>query len=51
MEGWGVLKRFPSHPMRVALGFNLFDVYDALQGRMEPMEVEWELSVSFGLYF
>ena len=51
MEGWGVLKRFPSHPMRVALGFNLLDVYDALQGLMEPMDVEWELSVSFELYF
>lgn len=51
VEGWGVLRRFPSHPMRVALGFNLFDVYEALQGRMEPLQVEWELSVSFELYF
>lgn len=51
VEGWGVLKRFPSHPMRVALGFNLFDVFDAMQGRMEPLDVEWELSVSFDLYF
>lgn len=51
VEGWGVLRRFPSHPMRVALGFNLFDVYEAMQGRMEPLQVEWELSVSFELYF
>ena len=51
MEGWGVLRRFPSHPMRIALGFNLFDVFDAMQGRMEPLEVEWELSVGFELYF
>jgi len=51
VEGWGVLRRFPSHPMRVALGLNLFDVYEAMQGRMEPLQVEWELSVSFELYF
>ena len=51
MEGWGVLDRFPSHPMRVSLGFNLFDVMDAMKGTIDPLDVEWELSVSFELYF
>ncbi len=53
MEGWGgVLDRFPSHPMRVSLGFNLFDVMDAMKGTLDPpLDVEWELSVSFELYF
>jgi hypothetical protein len=51
MEGWGVLDRFPSHPMRIALGFNLFDVMDAVKGTIDPLDVEWELSVSFELFF
>ena len=51
MEGWGVLDRFPSHPMRIALGFNLFDVMDAMEGNIEPLDVEWELSMSFELFF
>ncbi len=51
LEGWGVLNRFPSHPMRIALGFNLFDVFEAMQGNMDMLGVEWELSVGFELYF
>jgi hypothetical protein len=37
--------------MRIALGFNLFDVMDAMKGNIEPLDVEWELSMSFELFF
>ncbi|MGE4453043.1 MAG: hypothetical protein AB7D92_00790 [Sphaerochaeta sp.] len=52
LEGWGVLDRFPSHPIRVALGFNLFDVLDAVVHKTIGIrDVEWELSIGFELYF
>ncbi len=51
LEGWGVLRRFPSHPMRAALGFNLFDVVEAVQKKRAITDVEWELSISFELYY
>ena len=51
LEGWGVLKRFPSHPIRAALGFNLFDVAELLQKKRSFTDVEWEISISFELYY
>ncbi len=51
VEGWGVLRRFPSHPMRVSLGFNTLDVMAALRDEMPFKDVEWKASISFELYF
>ncbi len=51
LEGWGVLKKFPSHPMRVALGMNFFDLMEAFKGEREAADVEWKLTISFELYY
>lgn len=51
LEGWGVLKKFPSHPMRVALGMNFFDLMEAFKGEREASDVEWKLTISFELYY
>ncbi len=51
LEGWGVLKKYPSHPMRVALGMNFFDLVEAFKGEREASAVEWKLTISFELYY
>jgi hypothetical protein len=51
LEGWGVLKKYPSHPMRVALGMNFFDLMEAFKGEREASAVEWKLTISFELYY
>lgn len=51
LEGWGVLKKFPSHPMRAALGLNFFDLMEAFKGEREASEVEWKLTISFELFY
>ena len=51
LEGWGVLRRFPSHPLRASLGFNLLDIVDAFKGEIEGSDIEWKISISFELHF
>jgi hypothetical protein len=51
IEGWGVLRRFPSYPIRGSLGFNLIDVKDFFAGTKRANEIEWELFIGFDLFF
>ncbi len=51
VEGWGILNRFPSYPVRGSLGFNLSDVKKALEGSISFRDVEWEISIGMGLFF
>lgn len=51
VEGWGILNKFPSYPVRGSLGFNLADVKKAIDGEMDFKNVEWELSIGMGLFF
>jgi hypothetical protein len=51
VEGWGILNKFPSYPVRGSLGFNLGDVKKALAGDIDVREIEWELSIGMGLFF
>ena len=51
IEGWGILKRFPSYPIRGSFGLNLMDVLSFLAGEIEAREIEWELFIGFDLFF
>ena len=51
IEGWGILKRFPSYPIRGSLGLNLADVRSFLLDEIEARDIEWELFIGFDLFF
>lgn len=51
VEGYGIMDKFPSYPIRGSLGFNLDDVMDHLEGNLAFSEIEFELSIGMGLHY
>lgn len=51
LDGWGILNKFPSYPIRGSLGFNLSDVRRAIEKEIGFTEIEWELYIGMGLFF
>lgn len=51
LDGWAILNKFPSYPIRGSLGFNLQDVREAIDNEIGFTEIEWELFIGMGLFF
>lgn len=51
LDGWAILNKFPSYPIRGSLGFNLQDVRKAIDNEIGFTEIEWELFIGMGLFF
>ncbi|MBI9095415.1 MAG: hypothetical protein JEY71_11080 [Sphaerochaeta sp.] len=51
LDGWAILNKFPSYPIRGSLGFNLQDVRKAIDKEKDFTEIEWELYIGMGLFF
>jgi len=51
LDGWGILNKFPSYPIRGSLGFNLESVREAIDNEIAFTEIEWELYIGMGLFF
>ena len=51
LDGWAILNKFPSYPVRGSLGFNLQDVGKAIEKDILFTEIEWELYIGMGLFF
>ncbi len=51
LDGWAILNRFPSYPVRGSLGFNLESVRKAIDNEIGFTDIEWELYIGMGLFF
>lgn len=51
IEGYGIMDKFPSYPIRGSLGFNLDDVINHLKGTIGFTDIEFELSIGMGLHY
>lgn len=51
IEGYGILDKFPSYPIRGSLGFNLDDILRHVNGEIGFQDIEFELSVGMGLHY
>lgn len=51
LDGWAILNKFPSYPIRGSLGFNLESVRKAIDKEIDYTEIEWELYIGMGLFF
>ncbi len=51
IEGYGILDKFPSYPIRGSLGFNLDDVVSHFNGEIAFSDIEFELTVGMGLHY
>lgn len=51
VEGYGIMDKFPSYPIRGSLGFNLDDVISHFKGDMAFSDIEFELTIGMGLHY
>lgn len=51
IEGYGILDKFPSYPIRASLGFNVDDVAQHLAGEIGFNDIEFELFIGMGLHY
>lgn len=51
VEGYGILDKFRSYPIRGSLGFNLDHVIEHLKGARGFSEIEFELMIGMGLHY
>ncbi len=51
IDGWAILNRFPSYPVRGSLGFSLESVRKAIDNEIGFTDIEWELYIGMGLFF
>ena len=51
LDGWAILNKYPSYPIRGSLGFNLQDVRKAIDKEKSFTDIEWELYIGMGLFF
>lgn len=51
IEGYGILDKFPSYPIRGSLGFNLDDVVSHFKGEIGFADIEFELTIGMGLHY
>jgi len=50
-EGYGILDKFPSYPIRASLGFNFDDLVQHLAGEIGFNDIEMELTIGMGLHY
>lgn len=51
IEGYGIMDKFPSYPIRASLGFNLDDVISHVNGEIGFADIEYELTIGMGLHY
>lgn len=51
LDGWAIVNRFPSYPIRGSLGFNLSSVRKAIDNEIKFTEIEFELYIGMGMFF
>ncbi|MGI6432720.1 MAG: hypothetical protein ACOXZ4_02490 [Sphaerochaetaceae bacterium] len=51
IEGYGILNKFPSYPIRASLGLNLDDVISHFNGDIALGEIEYVLTIGMGLHY
>lgn len=51
VEGYGIMDKFPSYPIRGSLGFNLDDVISHFNGELAFSDIEFELTIGMGLHY
>ena len=51
VEGYGIMNKFPSYPIRGSLGFNLDDVMRHFRGEIAFSQIEFELTIGMGLHY
>ena len=51
IEGYGIVNKFPSYPIRASLGFNLDDVIKHVKGDIGFTDIEFELTIGMGLHY
>ena len=51
IEGYGILDRFRSYPIRMSLGVNYDDLAEHLRGVRNFSDVEYELTLGMGLHY
>ncbi len=51
VEGYAIINKFPSYPIRGSLGFNLSDIKRVMNDEISITDIEFELSIGMGLFF
>ena len=51
IEGYGIMDKFPSYPIRGSLGFNFDDVVSHFKGDIGFADIEFELTIGMGLHY
>ncbi|MDT4761989.1 hypothetical protein [Sphaerochaeta sp. PS] len=51
LDGWAIVNKFPSYPIRGSLGFNLSSVRKAIDNEIKFTEIEFELFIGMGMFF
>lgn len=51
VEGYAIINKFPSYPIRGSLGFNLSDIKRVINDEISITDIEFELSIGMGLFF
>lgn len=51
VEGYAIINKFPSYPIRGSLGINLSDIKRVIDEEISITEIEFELSIGMGLFF
>jgi len=50
-EGYGIIRKFPSYPIRASIGFNLDDIIKHVKGEIGFTDIEYVLTVGMGLHY
>jgi len=51
VEGYAIINKYPSYPIRGSLGFNLSDIKRVINDEISITDIEFELSIGMGLFF
>ena len=51
IEGYGILKKYPSYPIRASLGLNLDDIIGHFNGDIGFRDIEFVLTIGMGLHY
>ncbi|MGI6466241.1 MAG: hypothetical protein ACOXZZ_01390 [Sphaerochaetaceae bacterium] len=50
-EGYGIVRRYPSYPIRASLGFNFDDIVSHIKGDIGFTDIEFVLTIGMGLHY
>ncbi len=50
-EGYGIVRRYPSYPIRASLGFNFDDIVSHIKGDIGFSDIEFVLTIGMGLHY